>query len=77
MPDDTKGRQFTRRDYIAELGALLERERLERDEERARLEDDIQALIEIAGDAIDLLQHEGATEDAAELQARVDAVRAR
>lgn len=38
MPDDTKGRQFSRRDRIAELSDLLERERAERDAEQAEAE---------------------------------------
>lgn len=77
MPDDTKGRQFSRRDRIAELCDLLDRERAELDAYRERADADIEALIEIACDAIDLLRDEGAEDEADGLLAQVDAVRKR
>jgi len=77
MPDDTKGRQFSRRDRIAELCDMLDKERAELDAYRERADADIEALIKIACDAIDLLRDEGAEDEADGLLARVDAVRGR
>ena len=77
MPDDTKGRQFSRRERIAELCDMLDKERGELDAYRERADADIEALIEIACDAIDLLRDEGAGDEADGLLARVDAVRGR
>jgi len=77
MPDDTKGRQFSRRDRIAELCDMLDKERAELDAYRERADADIEALIKIACDAIDPLRDEGAEDEADGLLARVDAVRGR
>ena len=74
MPDDTKGRQFSRRDRIAELSDLLERERAERDAEQAEAEARSERL---GSEVVELFEQVAAwlpEGEAADLRARVDAL---
>jgi|DEB0MinimDraft_10_1074344.scaffolds.fasta_scaffold16135_4 hypothetical protein len=74
MPDDTKGRQFSRRDRIAELSDLLERERAERDAEQAEAEERGERF---AAGVVELFEEVASwlpESEAAGLRARLDAL---